>query len=500
MSVLSQVLIVVLGFVSRSVFIAHLGVGLLGVNSVLTSALAILTLADLGINGAVMYALYGPLKDNDTERVAAIVLYAQRLFRGVALAVASVGLAGIPFIHGFVRLDEPVPWLEAYYLVLLANTAVGYLMLNRIVLLDADQKVYITKTYSMVFNTVRSVAQIASILLLGSFIVYLVIQVASTVANNLFVYLRVGKMYPYLKDGHGAIVAGERRSILESVRALMIFRLGGLALQNSAPLLISVIVGTLALGYYSNYMLLAGSAVMITETAFAALTPSVGNLIAGGNTAAGRRLFHELVLLSTVLHGVIAVFLVALIDDFVGLWLGSTYVLPLAVGAGVAINFYVTGTMMPMWSFRSATGLFRRTQWVIVVTAILSVGLSFALGHAYGLAGVVIAPALARVLTGSWYEPWLLLRDHLSGSVVRYFTIQAAASALWAAAAAGALAVGDALNMSPLPAMAAKIGFLLVVLPAAVWLVFARTEEFGRLGQRLRGVVVRTPSPRREGK
>lgn len=490
-SVASQILIVVLGFVTRSVFIAQLGVALLGVNSVLMSALAMLTLADLGINGALLYALYGPLRDGDTVRVAAIVGYAQRLFRWVACIVAATGLAAAPFIRRLVRLGEPVPYLEVYYLVLLCNAVAGYLMLSRIVLLEADQKIYITKIYSMIFNTLRSVVQIVSLIAFGSFLTYLVVQVLFTVANNLVVYVRAGKMYPFLKCPENRLDLSERESIMESVRALVVFRVGGLVLQNSGPMLISVIVGTLALGYYSNYMLIVGSAAMVTEVAFSALTPSIGNLIAEGSRDGGRRLFREIVLLSTVLHGSIAVLLVALVGDFVELWLGADFVLPLSVAVAIAVNFYVVGTLMPMWSFRNATGLFRRTQWVILSTALLSIAMSFLLGTVYGLAAVVIAPALARLLTGGWYEPWLLLRDHLADKASPYFVLQAVAFLLWAAIAGMVIALGSVIDLPPLPSMGVKVAVLAVVLPAAVWLTFGRLEAFRGLVGRVRSLVAR---------
>lgn len=488
-SILAQVMVVALGFVTRTVFVTKLGVSLLGINSLLTSVLALLAFADLGINGAVMYALYKPLKESNTDSVAAIVRYANRMLRWVALAVAGLGLAATPFIHRLVNLEEAIDGLEIYYLVLLANTVAGYLMLARLVLLDADQKIYVTKAYSLVFNVLRSIAQIVSLLVFESFLAFLMIQVFFTISNNLTVYLRAGRLYPYIKNSSTSLVRSERRSILTSVRAMMIFRVGGLILNNSAAVLISTIVGTVALGYYSNYMLIVSSAAMITEVVFASLTPSVGNLVAAGDQAAGRRVFDEIVLLSVILHGVIAVGMVVLVDDFVVLWLGSDFVLPPAVLIGVVLNFYVSGTLMPMWSFRSATGLFRQTQFVMLLTAVLSVALSFALGNVFGLAGVVIAPGLARLLTGGWCEPWLLLRDHLAGGVFPYFRLQAGAFVVWALIALVIASLGARFSSGPLGSIVAKAALCAVLLPGGSWLAFRRTGAFHALLRRAQTLI-----------
>lgn len=483
-SVLVQVAIIGLGFITRTIFISELGVSLLGINTLLTSLVAILAFADLGISSALMYSLYKPLRDRDSKSVAAIVQYAGRLFRWVALFVAVVGSALTPFVHLLTRLDEKIPYLEVYYLVLLANTAVSYLMLNRIVLIDADQKIYLTKTYSLVFNVLRSVAQITSLIYLESFLAFLVIQVMFTWLGNFVVYLRAGKMYPYIKSSSPLLNPEDRQSILASVRAMMIFRVGGLILGHSPSILISILVGTVALGYYSNYLLIVAAAVMITEVVFSSFTPSVGNLIASGDRSSSRRVFDEMVVLSTIVHGFVAIILVILIEDFIGLWLGDEFTLGKIAAVAISLNFYVTGTLLPLWSFRSATGLFRQTQWVILITAGLSILFSWLLGSHFGLVGIVLAPALARLLTGGWYEPWLLIRRHLTGNSWAYFRTQIFSFALWVSMASGILLIEGMLPLSGLSLLAAKASITLLIVPLGIWLAFRKTPAFLRLAAR----------------
>ena len=143
---------------------------------------------------------------------------------------------------------------------------------------------------------------------------------------------------------------------------------------------------------------------------------------------------------------------------------------------------------MPLWSFRSATGLFRQTQFVMLITAVISIALSFALGAAFGLAGVVIAPAITRLMTGAWYEPWLLIRDHLAGNVRPYFVLQIAALAFWATLAWLTLALDDAIPWGPLASMGVKAAMLAILLPVSSWLVFGRRDSFRSLVQRMRNL------------
>ena len=56
-------------FVTRIVFVKKLGVEYLGINGLFSNVLQILSLADLGLATALMYSLYEPLANNDTEKM-----------------------------------------------------------------------------------------------------------------------------------------------------------------------------------------------------------------------------------------------------------------------------------------------------------------------------------------------------------------------------------------------------------------------------------------------
>ena len=68
-----------LGFVLRTVFIAHLGDTLNGVNDLYTSILSVLSMAELGVGTALNYSLYGPVARKDYEKIKSYM----RLYRHI---------------------------------------------------------------------------------------------------------------------------------------------------------------------------------------------------------------------------------------------------------------------------------------------------------------------------------------------------------------------------------------------------------------------------------
>lgn len=68
MSIFYQIIIILLGFISRKVFIDNLGTDYLGVNGVLTNVLAAMVLIESGLGTSIVYNLYKPLAEDNREK------------------------------------------------------------------------------------------------------------------------------------------------------------------------------------------------------------------------------------------------------------------------------------------------------------------------------------------------------------------------------------------------------------------------------------------------
>ncbi len=72
-SIVTQIIITLLGFLSRKVFLDSLGTEYLGVNGLLTNVLSMLTLVEGGIGASITFNLYKPLAEKNEEKVIALV-------------------------------------------------------------------------------------------------------------------------------------------------------------------------------------------------------------------------------------------------------------------------------------------------------------------------------------------------------------------------------------------------------------------------------------------
>lgn len=185
--------------------------------------------------------------------------------------------------------------------------------------------------------------------------------------------------------------------------------------------MISILISTAMVGYYSNYLLLQTKIVAIISLVFTSMTASIGNLIVTENSEKRFKVFKCEQSISCFICGIVVPCYILLADDFIRIWLGSEYQLGFAMSCAVGLNMYLSCVMQPLWSYREATGLYRKTKWIMVICAMINIGLSIILGKTIGVIGIILASAIARIVTYVWYEPQILFREYFANSEKGYY-------------------------------------------------------------------------------
>lgn len=86
------------------------------------------------------------------------------------------------------------------------------------------------------------------------------------------------RLYLFKKKNPPPLPSDERSVIVRNVRAMLMHKVGGVAVDCTDNILISKLVGVAAVGLYSNYYLVVRTLRTLTDTLFTSLVSSVGNL------------------------------------------------------------------------------------------------------------------------------------------------------------------------------------------------------------------------------
>nr|MCR5608198.1 hypothetical protein [Lachnospiraceae bacterium] len=134
----SKIIILLLAFISRKLFISVLGNEYLGINSLFTDVLTMLNMAELGFGVAMSYSFYKPLAEKDEDKLAALVNFFGKVYKIIALAVATIGICLIPFLEVLIRTENTIPHLRLYYILYLTNTVCIYFCVYKSSIINAD--------------------------------------------------------------------------------------------------------------------------------------------------------------------------------------------------------------------------------------------------------------------------------------------------------------------------------------------------------------------------
>ncbi len=397
----------ILGFVCRIVFVRCLAADYLGVNGLFTNILSMLSLAELGVGGAIVYALYKPLAENDEEKIASLMKVYSTAYQIIGLVVAVVGLAMMPFIKFVIK--EPPNIIESIYLLYainLFNTASTYFFSYRSSLLIASQRNYLVSGISYAITTVQSILQMIALLLFRNYLVYLIIQTIGGLAYNIIISYIATKYFPcILKKDVQPLPKDEKKALFTNVRDLMVYKVSGLLVNSTDNILITFFGGLVTTGIASNYTLLVNTLNSLLSQVFNGLTASIGNHNASETKEKQYKMFSFLNMMNFWIFGWAALGIYFCSSDLVKLCFGEEYVLSAEIPFIMAVNFFTVGMMNAVWTYKHTMGLFRYGRFLQIFTGIFNILFSVILGTYWGLFGVLAATVVARMLTNLWYDP-----------------------------------------------------------------------------------------------
>lgn len=427
---------IIMGYLLRVVFTHTLSESYVGVNGLFLDIIQVLSLSEMGVGTAITFALYKPIACGDTEKQKSLMRLFRKFYYGVAAAVAMAGSALIPFLHLFIRDYENVEHLTFIYLLYLTNTVCSYLLIYKKTLMDAHQLLYIGIFYQTMSWVVQDILQILVLVVWHDFILFLVINIVTTVLCNLCISVHADRLYPYLSDKDAPLLPRtEKKKIFSDIRAMMMHKIGTVIVNNTDNLVLSAFVGIASVGSYSNYYLLIGSVRQLLNQVYQGITASVGNLGAMQNDGHMKEVFEAVFFIGQWMYGFAVICLYEAVNPFIEISFGKQYLFSDAVVFVLCINFYMNGMRNASLTFRDSMGLFWYDRYKAIVEALLNLAISLLLVQVMGTVGVFAGTLLSMAFTSLWVEPYILYKHGFAcscaGYFVRFFIYMAVTGAVW---------------------------------------------------------------------
>lgn len=395
----------VIPFVFRTVMLHYLGVEYLGLNGLFKSILSFLNLAELGVGSAMVFSMYRPIAEDDTEKICALLRLYRYFYRIIGLFIAVVGIALTPFLRKLISGDIPADMnLYILYYMNLGCTVVTYwLFAYKRSLLDAHQRTDVASKVCLFVQPVEYALKLVAVIVFRNYYLFLSVQLVSQIAINLVVALRVTKMYPDYTP-RNQLPKETVKDIMQRVRDLFTSKFSGTIFNSADTIVISAFMGLTALAIYQNYYFIITSLKTFLEVILGAVIAGVGNSLVMESKSKNYRDLKKFTMLFGWVMGVSSAMLLCMYQPFMQVWMGEENLLTFNYVICFVIYYYTMGMNRIINMFKDAAGIWHRDRFRPLVAALVNLGLNLATVKWLGLYGVLLSSVISIVVV---QIPWL---------------------------------------------------------------------------------------------
>lgn len=488
-----QVVKNILSFVGRTIFVYVLGAEYLGVNSLFTEILTLLSFAELGIGNAMVFSLYKPLAEKDTAKIKSLMKLYATSYRVIGIVIAGLGVCVVPFLG---RIVGDVSYIKentmVLYLLFLLNSVLSYFFVYKKSLIIADQKNYVVDIYQQIFYALQVIAQSVFLIVTKQFIPYLLLTILFTFLNNIFVAYKANKMYPCLMDKKVQPLEKKKiKGIVTNIKALVVYKVGGIILESTDSIFISILINVITVGLYNNYKMVINVFKTVGGQIMNSIVASVGNLNASGSDEKKERVFYEMLYLSGWFFGFSAVGLCCFLTPLIKVWLGNSFVIGFDAVIAASVYFYVSNMHYPCYTYRTTAGLFVFGRYVPLIAAICNIILDIVMGKTWGLTGILWASTVSRIITYELIDPVLVYKRVFNKSVKKYFITYFVITALVCADGYLSYQLAYMINMAGIIGLFVRVVVFSLVFNVCFILLTFRTKLAQSIIQRLKCILIK---------
>lgn len=393
-------------FILRTIMIYVLGMQYVGLNSLFTSILQVLSLAELGVGSAMVYSMYRPIAEDDGAKICMLMKLYRLYYRVIGGVICILGLVLLPVLPKLISGTVPAG-INIYILygMNLGATVLSYWMFAyKNSLLTAHQRNDVIDLITIVTTTIQYLFQIFTLVVLKSYYWYIVMALLSQALLNIATALVVNRMYP---DYHpkGEIDRAVMCTINGKIKDLFTSKLGEVIVNSADTIVVSTFLGLTILAMYNNYYYILTAVMGFITLIFKSSMAGVGNSLVVEKDEKNYNDLKRFTFLIGWIAFVCSCCLLCLYQPFMEIWVGKEYMLGMGCVICFVCYFYIRVINQVLIVYKDAAGMWHEDRMRPLCTALINLILNLVFVQFMGLYGVLLSTVLSTLGIGM---PWVI--------------------------------------------------------------------------------------------
>lgn len=415
----NKIIMLLFPFIIRTIMIKKLGTEFLGLNSLFSSILQVLNLAELGFGSAVVFSMYKPIAEGDKKTICALLNLYKKIYKKIGIVIICISICIVPFLKYLINGSYPNSInLYVVFILYLSNTAITYMLFAyKSSILIAHQRSDIYNNILSFTYVVQYISQIVVIIIFKNYYLYLIVNILATILNNLIVNYIVNKNYPdYVCKG---IINNDlKKDIKRRVTGLMMQKICATTRNSLDSIFISSFLGLNTVAIYSNYYTILNAIAGIMTIISTAILAGVGNSVVTESTKKNYNDMCKFNFIYMWIAGLSTMLMLCMFQPFMSLWMGEKYLLSMSSVILLCIYFYILKTGDIRSTYSGANGLWWEGRYRALFESIANIFLNILLGKIFGLNGIILATIISLFVFNFIYSSQILFKYYFKNITV----------------------------------------------------------------------------------
>lgn len=420
--IIEKIAAVILPFITRTVMIKVLGAEYLGLNSLFTSILQVLSISELGIGTAIVFSMYKPIAEDDTDLLCGLLNVYRKIYYVIGTIILVCGVILIPFLPRLISGDHPADVnIFILYGMYLANTVISYyLFAYKQALFSAYQRNDLISKRAAFIAMMSNILQISLLTLTHNYYTYAVIIPLATIATNVLNAVLANKLFPGLKCV-GTIPKGMKEDIKKRIIGLVSFKVYNVVFTSVDTIVISAFLGLTPLAIYNNYYYVQTALVGFLTIITASITAGVGNKMVTNSVEDNYKDFMNFTFANGWICSWCAVCMLCLYQHFMLCWVGEDLVFPFGTMVLMVLYFLLPRITTMTYTYREAAGLWWEDRFRPLVATAVNLIVNIGLVKIIGMNGVIISTLVCTIFINVPWGSIILFKNYFKKSPMDYF-------------------------------------------------------------------------------
>lgn len=393
-------------FILRTAMIQYLGMQYIGLGGLFTSVLNVLNLTELGVGAAMVFSMYKPIADDNSEKICALMNLYKKYYRIIGAVILLGAIIVSPFIKYLIKgsYPEDINLQIVFFMNVTVTVLTCWCFSYKNCILQAHQKVYIATKINFKYTVIFSVLQLISLFFFKNYYIYLGLNIFRQIFSNIGVAKAAKKNYPQYNP-KGTLDKKEERKIQKKIKDLFIAKLGSTVINSADTIVISSFLGLTILAKYQNYFFIMSSVLVLVGVVYNATRAGIGNSF---ECESIEKNLEDLDIFTFIIWIVITICsscLLGLFQPFMVLWVGRQNLLEFGIVLCISIMFITRYYKQLLMTYKDAVGIWHQDRFRPLIAGIVNLLMNIVMVQYWGLYGVTLSTIISEIIIEI---PWLV--------------------------------------------------------------------------------------------